>query len=332
MRRVTGLLGVLALSLLAGCTDGDAPAADDIRNPTTSSPTTASSSPATSASSPSGSPSQPVRVSFDRNAAMDTVRRLSEDIGTREATSPGFARAADLVAAAFEEAGYDARRDTFRVPRGVSWGVPVPVGRSLNVVATPPGFRPGRPHIIVGAHLDTVPQSPGAVDNASGVAVVLELARLASAEPPDLPVVLIAFGAEEPRGPGDDLHHFGSRHYVRTMPAGQRRALVAMVSLDRMGAGRTVRVCTGGLSPLRVQRDLIAAAGRLDIPAQRCENRTSDHWPFEKAGQAVARVGGNSYAAYHSARDRFAVVRPVQVARVGRLMWEWLRTGGGASP
>ena len=331
MRRVTGLLGVLALSLVAGCTDGDAPAADDVRNPTTASPT-ASSPPASSPLPPSVSPSRPARVAFDRNAAMQTVRRLSEDIGPREATSSAFARAADLVAASFDEAGYDVRRDAFRVPRGVSWGVPVPAGRSLNVVATPPGFRPGRPHVIVGAHLDTVPQSPGAVDNASGVAVVLELARLAAAEPPDLPVVLIAFGAEEPRGPGDDLHHFGSRHYVRTMPAGQRRALVAMVSLDRMGAGRNVRVCTGGLSRLRVQRDLIAGAARLDIPAQRCENRTSDHWPFEKAGETVARVGGNSYAAYHSARDRFAVVRPVQVDRVGRLMWEWIRTGGGASP
>jgi len=262
---------------------------------------------------------------------MRTVRRLAGEIGPREATSEEFARAADVVAAAFREHGYDVRRDPFRVPRGVSWGVPVPAGRTMNVVATPPGFQPEQPHVIVGAHLDTVPQAPGAEDNASGVGVVLELARLAAAEPPELPAVFVAFGAEEPRGPGDDQHHFGSRHYVQEMPAAQRRALVAMVSLDRVGTGTRVPVCTGGLSPARVQRDLLADASRLGIPSRRCENRASDHWSFEKAGEAVARVGGNSYAAYHSARDRVGVVRPAQIDRVGRLMWGWLTTGRGGS-
>jgi hypothetical protein len=270
-------------------------------------------------------------VQFDRAAAMETVRRLAGDIGPRHATSAAYTQAADVVVAAFREHGYDVRRHRFPVPGGVTWGVPVPAGRTLNVVATPPGFQPDQPHVIVGAHLDTVPQAPGAEDNASGVGVLLELARLAAAEPPDLPAVLIAFGAEEPRGPGDDEHHFGSRHYVQAMPAAQRRALVAMVSLDRVGTGSRVPVCTGGQSPARVQRALLAEASRLGIPSRRCENRTSDHWPFEKAGEAVARIGGNSYAGYHSARDRVGVVRPAQIDRVGRLMWGWLTTGRGGS-
>ncbi len=262
---------------------------------------------------------------------METVRRLAGEIGPRHATSAAYTRAADVVVAAFREHGYDVRRDRFRVPGGVTWGVPVPAGRTLNVVATPPGFQPDQPHVIVGAHLDTVPQAPGAEDNASGVGVVLELARLAAAEPPALPAVFVAFGAEEPRGPADDEHHFGSRHYLQEMPASQRRALVAMVSLDRVGTGSRVPVCTGGLSPARVQRDLLADASRLGIPTRRCENRTSDHWPFEKAGEAVARIGGNSYAGYHSARDQVGVVRPAQIDRVGRLMWGWLTSGRGGS-
>ena len=262
---------------------------------------------------------------------METVRRLAGDIGPRHATSAAYTRAADVVVAGFRKHGYDVRRDRFRVPGGVSWGVPVPAGRTLNVVATPPGFQSDQPHVIVGAHLDTVPQAPGAEDNASGVGVVLELARLAAAEPPGLPAVFVAFGAEEPRGPGDDEHHFGSLHYVQEMPAAQRRALVAMVSLDRVGTGTRVPVCTGGRSPARVQRDLVADASRLGISSRRCENRTSDHWPFEKAGEAVARIGGNSYAGYHSARDRVGVVRPAQIDRVGRLMWEWLTSGRGGS-
>ena len=49
------------------------------------------------------------------------------------------------------------------------------------MVARLPGAGTGQAGRLVGAHLDTVPQAPGAEDNASGVAVLLELARLAAA-------------------------------------------------------------------------------------------------------------------------------------------------------
>jgi Zn-dependent M28 family amino/carboxypeptidase len=64
---------------------------------------------------------------------------------------------------------------------------------------------------MVGAQLDTVPQAPGAEDNASGVSVLIEAARLAAQRPTRLPVMFVAFAAEEPRGDGEAWHHFGSR-------------------------------------------------------------------------------------------------------------------------
>ncbi len=167
--------------------------------------------------------------------------------------------------------------------------------------------------------------APGAEDNASGVAVLLELARLAAEHGTRVPAVFIAFGAEEPRGEGDDMHHFGSQHHVRELPASRRRALEAMVALDRVGVGDVVPVCTGPLSPPPVQRSLLRAAARVDVPAQACENTASDHWSFEKAGFAVARLGSTSYAAYHSADDVPAVVDPAQLGRTCRVAWEWLR-------
>ncbi len=57
--------------------------------------------------------------------------------------------------------GFEVDRQSLEVPAGSSWGVPVPAGRTQNVVATQPGFRPDRPHRLIGAHLDTVPQAPG---------------------------------------------------------------------------------------------------------------------------------------------------------------------------
>ena len=330
------LLLTLAV-LLPSCTSDPPTSAAPEKATTATSPGGTPEPPSTSttdsaASEPQATESSEAPVTFDADAALATVRRLAGEIGPREGTSEAYAEAAALVADRFRALGYDVRSEPFRVPRGVSWGVPVPAGRSANVVAVPPGFRPDRPHVLLGAHLDTVPQAPGAEDNASGVAVLLELARLAAAEETALPTVLVAFGAEEPRGSGDDRHHFGSQHHVRQMAPAQRRALVAMVSLDRVGTGSRVPVRTGGVTPPRVQRELLAAARDLGIATTRStDNRASDHWSFEKAGVVAARLGSTPYAAYHSARDRPGVVRRRALERVGRVAWEWLRTGSGGS-
>lgn len=263
-------------------------------------------------------------------AMLATVRHLAGRIGPREATSAGFGRAADHVETRFRRLGYDVARQTFRVPAGTSWGVGVPAGESLNLVARPAGFEPTRPYVLVGAHLDTVPQAPGAEDNASGVAVLLETARRAArrgGQGPGLPVVFVAFGAEEPRGPGDAGHHFGSRQHIAALTGAARASLRAMVSLDRVGTGRVVPVCTGGRSPLGVRDGLLEAAGRVGVPAIGCtDNRSSDHWSYEQAGVAAARLGGTPYPAYHSPADRPGVVSGAQLRRTARVLWAWLQS------
>ncbi|TDE01647.1 Zn-dependent exopeptidase M28 [Jiangella asiatica] len=264
---------------------------------------------------------------FDPAAAFAVVEHLADGIGPREGTSPGFQQAARFVVDRLTALGYQVSTDPFEVPAGNSWGVDVEAGTSTNVIADPPGFDPTRPHVVVGAHLDTVPQAPGAEDNASGVGVMLELARMASAEPPGLPVRFIAFGAEEPRGEGDALHHFGSQHYVRELPAAQRSAVAGMVSLDRVGVvADHVPVCTGGRGTTALRDALVAAAGTAQVPVQTCENRSSDHWSFEKAELPAARLGSIPYDGYHSPGDVPAIVDPAQLDRVGRIVWAWLGT------
>ena len=211
-------------------------------------------------------------------------------------------------------------------PAGNTWGVDVKAGNSPNVIAQSANFDASAPHVIVGAHLDTVPAAPGAEDNASGISVMLELARDLAAE--DRPVRFIAFGAEEPRGPGDDLHHFGSRAYVRGLDGAERDAMEAMVSLDRVGVeGRGVPLCTGGRGTTAVRDQLRDAARRVDVPYTLCaNNRASDHWSFERNDLPSARVGSQPYAGYHSAGDVPSVVSRTQLERVGTIMLSWLRT------
>jgi hypothetical protein len=279
----------------------------------------------TDPTSPPDSKRRPLQ--FSTANAVRTVGFLAGRIGPREATSASYARAARWVAARLRAYGYRVQRQVLRVPAGVSWGVPVPAGRTWNVIATQAGFHLDEPHLMVGAQLDTVPQAPGAEDNASGISVMLEVARLASKRPTRLPVVFVAFAAEEPRGDGEAWHHYGSRAYVQRMSPTERSAMRGLANPDRSGVGRSVPVCIGGLGPEGVKRSMLELARQLDIPATDCINTTSDHWSFEQAGMPAARLGGTDYPQYHSPADLPRVVRPIQLHRTGTLIWQWLRTG-----
>ena len=333
--RAVLLATALAGAALAGCTSDDS--TPDSPEPTATSAAAlppGSPSPTTSAA-PTPPPwvtdPAPVvrrdRLSPDdvsTATAWSAVLRLAGDIGPRHGTSAEFRRAADEVAEELAGRGYDVRRQPFDVPGGDSWGVLVDPGRSLNVVATLPGTRLDEPHLVVGAHLDTVPQAPGAEDNASGVGVLLAVAEAVAARRTRLPVVLVAFGAEEPRGPTDDDHHYGSRHYVASMSGAERRAVRGMVSLDRVGVGAVLPVCSAG-APDPMRASLVAAAGRADVPVRRCTgNRASDHWSFVREGLPGARLGSTPYAGYHSPDDVPSVIDRRQLARAARTVIAWL--------
>lgn len=102
--------------------------------------------------------------------------------------------------------------------------------RFVNLVARPPAAADG-PRLILGAHVDTVPGTPGADDNASGVAVLLEAARLAAASPRPLAVEFAAFTLEE-------LGMIGSRHYAEGLRR-SRTPVLGMLSLEMVGFTET---------------------------------------------------------------------------------------------
>jgi aminopeptidase YwaD len=272
---------------------------------------------------------RPVRLvrpsDFRAEIAERAVQRLAGRIGPRPATSPDYRRAAAWVAQQLGAMGYEIRRQRIAVPGGVSWGVPVRAGSSTNVIATPPGFDPRRPHLVVGAHLDTVPQAPGGEDNASGVGVVLAIAEALARRRARLPVALVAFGAEEPRGTSDADHHYGSRTYVASLGPAERRAVRGMLSLDRVGVGTVVPVSSAGPSGTAQRETVLAAGRRAGVPTDAQVNRSSDHWQFVLAGLPGIRIGSTPYAAYHSAADRPSVVNRAQLSRTGRLVLAWLR-------
>lgn len=322
IRRIAIAAG--SLLVLTGC--GEASPTPE------TSPTTTATAPAT-ASKPSPTPSgtqaappltpEQLRV----GTATDAVRHLAGEIGPRPGTSPAYHRAAAWVEGQLAGFGWQVHRQRFQTPAGVSWGIPVRAGESVNLVADRGDVRPGQPWLLVGAHLDTVPQAPGAEDNASGVAVLLAIAEAAAGRSTRVPVRLVVFGSEEPRGETDGDHHYGSRAYVASLTPVERRSLAGMVSLDRVGVGKAVPACGARPGLDRTLASLRAAARRAKVPTTGCSqtpNRSSDHWSFVRAGLPGVRLGSTPYAAYHSPADTPDVVDPAQLVRTGRIMLAWL--------
>ena len=182
---------------------------------------------------------------------------------------------------------------------------------TANVVAQRPG-RGGRV-LLIGGHYDSVPDSPGGNDNASGMAVVLELARVLSTYvlPEDLTLYVVAFGAEE-----DGLR--GSRYFVDRLDEQQRQAVVAMLNYDMIGVGAVLGV--GGSTELT---DLAAqfaeqqgwTAHRLGVEIA----HRSDHHSFITAGMPALVFHAPDDTHYHKETDTPDRIQPGHLAQFARL-------------
>lgn len=312
-----------ALVLLAACTSPSATTSPPPAASPTSTP--ASTPPQGPPESPTPPPPRPVGPDDGRvRTALDAVRHLALEVGPRPGTTKAYFEAAAWVQRELVGHGWRVQRQRFPTPAGFSWNAPVEAGPSVNLVATQGELEPGRPWLAVGAHLDTVPLAPGAEDNASGVGVLLAVAEALQERRSRLPVVLVAFGSEEPRGEGDAHHHYGSRAYVDSLTAGQRRSLRGMISLDRVGVGDVLPVGTPA-EPDTLTGALVAAARRAGVETViDTFQRSSDHWSFAREGLPGARLGGTSYGAYHSAADLPSVVERAQLERTLRTVLAWL--------
>ena len=114
------------------------------------------------------------------------VKTLSVDIGERHMWRDGsLGRAAEYIEGEFAAIGYEPRRQTYSAYKKTV----------ANIIAEQPG--PPGPILVIGAHYDTVPGSPGADDNTSAVAGLLELARLLRNTQANRPIIFVAFVNEE---------------------------------------------------------------------------------------------------------------------------------------
>ncbi len=242
---------------------------------------------------------------FSKRAAMRHVRSLASDIGVRVRTRPGETAAAGYIKSKLEKFGYDTHVQKFDVDGGTS----------RNVVARWPGAK--RYGIVLGGHMDTVPESPGANDNASGVGVMLEIARRIAGKEQARFVTFVAFGSEEYGTNG--AHHVGSQVFVNRLGDEGRKRLAGMISVDMIADGRPLITATAGIGPPIVARTLyrkMSAAGISTTYEVTCD--CSDNGPFERAGIPAAFLWSGREPDYHSPSDTVANMKERDLLRTGR--------------
>lgn len=262
-------------------------------------------------------------------AGKQTERRLethvaalcSHPAGRNYIEKEGLAAARAYIAAQFEASGYPVKHQEYQISGD----------RFANLEVTRPGTTRPDEIVIVGAHYDAVIGAPGANDNGSGVAAVLELAaRFKDAEFPRS-IRFVAFVNEEP--PHFTQETMGSDVYAR-QAAQEKQKIVAMYSLETIGyfradagsqqypplfnlfyprAGNFIAFVGNLRSRDLVTRSLRSFRAHARFPSEGIAAPAfipginwSDHWSFWKQGYPAIMITDTApyrYPHYHSPED-----------------------------
>jgi hypothetical protein len=192
---------------------------------------------------------------------------------------------------------------------------------AFNVVGRWPATVPSAQRlpgvVVIGAHYDHIGEkSPGADDNASGTAVLLQIARALSEEKPVLrrDLVLVAFSGEEQGAAG-------AYAFVRHPPEGVlTKDIVAMINLDMVGRMRDDTLQVFGADTAAQWPDLLA--GACDAARINCARATgggfgaTDQAPFHEAGVPVLHLFTGVHGDYGKPTDTVDKLNAAGMAQV----------------
>jgi Zn-dependent M28 family amino/carboxypeptidase len=258
-------------------------------------------------------------------------------IASREHNAQAYAEleaAAQYIENSFSAMGYGVARQSFANA----------IGKVRNIEVEIRGIAQPDEIVLIGAHYDSVHGVPGANDNGSGVAAMLELARLWRGEKPARTVRFVAFVNEEP--PYFKTEEMGSRVYVQRCRA-RNENIVAMFSLETMGyysdaagsqhyppplnwfypnKGNFIAFVANLPSRALMHETITAFRRHAAIPSEGAALPAilpgvdwSDHGPFWREGYPALMVTDTApfrYPHYHTAEDAPDKVDYERLARV----------------
>jgi Zn-dependent M28 family amino/carboxypeptidase len=252
------------------------------------------------------------RVSGD--SVLATLRKL-ESLGVKAAGTQGLIETRDWLEAKYRSFGYSAvtrqgfalRSDTLQ-----------------NVIVTKQGTLAADTVLIIGGHYDTI-RGPGVNDNGSGVAVMLEVARILAGIDTELTITFVNFAAEE-------IGLFGSRAYVREIVVPQEMNILLMLNIDEVGgvAGaandmitceRDQRAPAENDAASSAYTDTLAALSRAYTRLETRIDRAygSDYLPFQSAGYVITGFYETNESRFpHTPNDVLENMDPEYVTQVAR--------------
>lgn len=261
-----------------------------------------------------------------RDRLRKDVEVLANNIGPRNVRTSytNLCRAADFIESRLQESGYAVRRDTYQPIRP---GLGPCSSLEVELLGT------SRPNaiIIIGAHYDTVPATPGADDNASAIAVLLALAHAFANQPAACTIRFVAFPNEEP--PCFWSADMGSLVYAKGC-SNRNEHITAMLCLEMVGCysekphsqrypsrifeyvfpttGHFVGV-VGNSKSSRLAADTSASLRAGGVPTQSAALSAwvtgvgwSDHWSFWQIGVPAVMITDTAHfrnPRYHTEND-----------------------------
>lgn len=250
---------------------------------------------------------------------METIRFLSnKKLAGRGFGSQGLDESAEFIAGKFAEVGLEPGGDS---PGSFfqSWedrgGLPEDQLILRNVVGVNPGENSdfAGQSLVIGAHYDHLRMgwpdaseenkgeiNPGADDNASGVAVLLELARVLGKNlKPERSVVFAAFTGEE-------AGKRGSRYYLGSQNLYPAEMCLAMLNLDTVGRLGDGKLLVLGADSAREWSHIFRGAGHItgvEVVMVSEDLDSSDHRSFQEAGIPAVQLFSGPHPDYHQPTD-----------------------------
>ncbi len=188
----------------------------------------------------------------------------------RSTGSEGEQEAVEYIRQLFDNYGYEVKLQHFPVEDGNGQEI-----YGTNVVAVRAVSSGQADILVVGAHHDTLPGSPGANESASGVAALLEISRLLSRIPTDTELHFVSFS-------GHQSGQAGIRYYVHSLPENDRQRVIGAIQLDALGYVREegmVRMTADGRPTMLG-----------DILESACQDVLKEEWPYELRQQETACI------------------------------------------
>jgi len=273
---------------------------------------------------------------FDGKRMMGHVKHLaSAELEGRGVGTAGLDKAANYIAGKFEEYGLKPAGDK-RSNGEARWFQSLAVNGPddspvlvKNIVGVIPGSNPkiAGESVIISAHYDHLGAGwpgvraafkgqthPGADDNASGVAVLLEMAKSLAKSAPERSIILVATTAEE-------SGLLGARHYVNAMKDYPVSKAMANINLDTVGRAADKLLVFGGSSATEWRFIFMGTTATTGIKSELVMQsvNASDHTAFSEAGLPAIHLFGSAHGDYHrpsDSADKIDVASLMKVATI----------------